>query len=412
MRVAQKELGGGIVEAGEDAPVAVVETVGERVADVVLVDLDRGPGSQRHAAASRGALDEVVAERERRAGRRRRRGVVADVGDELRGHLIVDGISALDAEGEHGVRVDAPVGLHARRVAGENREDVGRIVDLQEGARRTRAAAGHRGIVGGAALLVLDILAARTAGDDDPEVAIHGQRVVELEARPNLVDLGVVEERGTVQLRPQRCAGEIDVVVERGALPLECALADEVDGTGERIGRRGGRGHLGDLDARQVVDRHLAEIEETRVAGDVGGVGELRAIGRDRRHGGAEAPHTDARRRGLVARAIVERGDAGQELHHLRHIAVHHVAEGVRRHDELHVRREALLVIRDRHRIGLAGGSHDEGIELHCAARGARGAERDVAFDALAGGNRHRDGERRETRVEDLEDGLARRHVV
>ena len=177
-------------------------------------------------------------------------------------------------------------------------------------------------------------------------------------------------------------AREGQAVVELGAAAFERVFADHVHVAREAAGGIGGRGHLGDLDARDVIDRDLDEVEFARRT-DACGIGHGGAVSHYVGHGAAEAADRD-RGRHLV---LVADGHARQEAHEFGDVAFRDVAEGVGGDDVLDVRREALLVGRERLAFGEFGSREHERIEFHDAglvAGGRPAGEADVAHDGLA----------------------------
>jgi hypothetical protein len=191
-------------------------------------------------------------------------------------------------------------------------------------------------------------------------------------------------------------------------LRFEAAFADDVDRAAKAAGGEIGRQHLGDLDPRDIGERHVEQrLRAAGVArGDLGAV-EL--------HAGVVRGEA-AQRQVARGEAGVVDGDAGQETHELADILVAHVAVGVDRDDVLDVRGGAPLVERDRLRAHLAILDDREGIEFHRLAQGggpARALEHEVEFtaDRAAGQDADRGLLRHHAHIGNAESHVARRHA-
>ena len=401
-----------LVEARAEAPHAVVKAVAEIGGIAVFHGVIRGGAAHRHRAAAGRTDGEAGPEAEGRAGGGRGPGVGAGVEDELGGDAVGLEVVDLGAGGEDGVARDFPIGFQS---GGHAREDARRIEQpegLQIGSRRGGAGAGGVGVVGFVGVMELRVALAGGASHDEAEARRERQRVVKISAGADLVDILVGGVRRLAEGDVLAVGREKDVVAELGAFALEGAFADHVDGAGERVRGIGGRGHLGDFDAGNVVDRNLIEGERARVAEAVGRAGHRRAVGGDADHIGGEAANRDAGDGGRIL-VVILGNHAGHELQELADVTILHVPEGIGGEDVFQIGRVALLIDRDGGRIGLALGGDGEGVEFDDAALAVAGGAREI--EILHGRLARNEVERRglgvEARVGDLEHNFARGHL-
>lgn len=300
--VAALEMRFGTAETGLEPPAAVV--VAEREVGVVALLIRQLRGA---VVGDRGAAEGTEEKRgiPRGVGRGvggRRRAVGTGVERELERADARGGAVEDVAKGEHAVAHHAPVGLRAEGIAG----DVARAVDQQkrlevgirlrgggEGAARARRSPSRAREV----LLVVDFRGG--AGDHDAEVARDGPREIKIRAGKNRVlELIALRVRHATERESLVVADDIDAPAELPSAALEGALADKIHGAAERVCGVRGRGDFGELDARNVVERHRAHIDGASGAGP--NVGRGRAVGGDGGHRAAEAAHGDARDVGVV----------------------------------------------------------------------------------------------------------------
>ena len=231
------------------AAVAILEVVVLGLGDDVDVLAAAVHGDD--ADAGGGAL------RERRAAGRA--GAVVEAEDAAGDVEIV--VAVLDGGGE-GVRgADPPVDADG---ALQRAEGLREAVPLAGGLHKADLVP-RGGFVGvfGAGLHRLEAPDARAA-DGDGEAGVDRARVVEVEGRlDELGRVGGVVVPGAA-IEGEAAAGvkhRVDVVVEARVLGLEAAARDQVDRAAEAGRGHVGGGDLGDLDAGDVVHRHLAQVE-------------------------------------------------------------------------------------------------------------------------------------------------------
>ena len=401
-----------LVDARAETPHAVVEAVAEVGRVAVFHGVIRGGAAHRHRAAAGRADSEAGPETERRAGRGCGHGVRARIEDELGGDAVGLEVVDLGAGGEDGVARDFPIGLQPGGHAREHARRIEQTEGLEIRTPGRGASAGGIGVVGFVGVVELRVALAGGTGHDDAEARSERQRVVKISTGADLVDILVGGVRRFTEGDVLTVGGKEDVVAELGTFALEGAFADHVDGAGERVRGIGGRRHLGDLHAGNVVDRNLVERERARVAEAVGRAGHRGAVGGDADHVGGETANRDTGDGGRIL-VVILGNHARHELQELADVAVFHVTEGVGGEDVFQIGRVALLVDRDGGGIGLALGGDGESVEFHDATLAVAGGAREIEilYDRIARSEVERDRLGVEARVEHLEYDLARGHL-
>ena len=260
-------------------------------------------------------------------------------------------------------------------------------------------------------LILVQVVLRCAAGNRETEACVHRPDVGEVETRVHLAGgfgagpRGLFEVAGVVAHQHVRAGGEVR------ARAFERTARNHVHGAGER-----GAGHVRgggkrNLHAGEVVDRD--HVERRVASGAAAGMSRRQAEAVDGdRH--VRAGHAVDRHFAGEATGAFDR-DAGEKFHELRHVALRDETEFVGGDHRAQVRREALLVDRDRRAFHLLRRSHDETIEPHRVrvpgGGGLGPAQRKIDDRALTGCDVGRRGIEGQAGVEDLQSDRARRHT-